>query len=286
MENYSLTKEMQSFNEIEFTYDSQKRKSPALEELLAIIKYRDLIFQLIRRDIVSRYKRSILGVLWTMLQPLGMMLVMNIVFSKLFGRVEGYTAYLLSGLVAWSFFSQTTTSAIHQIVWGGALMRRIYLPLTAFSVSSIGTGVVNMILSLLPLFLIVLITDRPITWAILFLPIPILLLTAFALGVGLMLSTFAIRFPDIKEMYQIIIQAWMYLTPILYPEDIIPESYRHWVLFLNPMYYLIKMFRSLIYDGVLPSLNIVITGSVIALLTLLIGWIYFSSRMDEFAYVA
>jgi ABC-2 type transport system permease protein len=286
MENYSLTKEMQSFNEIEFTYDSQKRKSPALEELLAIIKYRDLIFQLIRRDIVSRYKRSILGVLWTMLQPLGMMLVMNIVFSKLFGRVEGYTAYLLSGLVEWSFFSQTTTSAIHQIVWGGALMRRIYLPLTAFSVSSIGTGVVNMVLSLLPLFLIVLITDRPITWAILFLPIPILLLTAFALGVGLMLSTFAIRFPDIKEMYQIIIQAWMYLTPILYPEDIIPESYRHWVLFLNPMYYLIKMFRSLIYDGVLPSLNIVITGSVIALLTLLIGWIYFSSRMDEFAYVA
>jgi len=286
MENYSLTKEMQSFNEIEFTYDSQKRKSPALEELLAIIKYRDLIFQLIRRDIVSRYKRSILGVLWTMLQPLGMMLVMNIVFSKLFGRVEGYTAYLLSGLVAWSFFSQTTTSAIHQIVWGGALMRRIYLPLTAFSVSSIGTGVVNMVLSLIPLFLIVLITDRPITWAILFLPIPILLLTAFALGVGLMLSTFAIRFPDIKEMYQIIIQAWMYLTPILYPEDIIPESYRHWVLFLNPMYYLIKMFRSLIYDGVLPSLNIVITGSVIALLTLLIGWIYFSSRMDEFAYVA
>jgi len=286
MENYSLTKEMQSFNEIEFTYDSQKRKSPALEELLAIIKYRDLIFQLIRRDIVSRYKRSILGVLWTMLQPLGMMLVMNIVFSKLFGRVEGYTAYLLSGLVAWSFFSKTTTSAIHQIVWGGALMRRIYLPLTAFSVSSIGTGVVNMVLSLVPLFLIVLITDRPITWAILFLPIPILLLTAFALGVGLMLSTFAIRFPDIKEMYQIIIQAWMYLTPILYPEDIIPESYRHWVLFLNPMYYLIKMFRSLIYDGVLPSLNIVITGSVIALLTLLIGWIYFSSRMDEFAYVA
>jgi len=165
-------------------------------------------------------------------------------------------------------------------------MRRIYLPLTAFSVSSSGTGVVNLFLSLLPLFLIVLITHRPITWAILFLPIPVLLLTAFALGIGLMLSTFAIRFPDIKEMYQIIIQAWMYLTPILYPEDIIPESYRHWVLYLNPMYYLIKMFRSLIYDGVLPSLNIIIIGSVIALGTLLIGWIYFSSRMDEFAYIA
>ena len=286
MENYSLTKETQSFNEIEFTYDSQKRKSPALEELFSIIRYRDLIYQLIRRDIVARYKRSILGVLWTMLQPLGMMIVMSIVFSKLFGRVNGYSAYLLSGLIAWTFFSQTTTAAIHQIVWGGALMRRIYIPLTAFSISSVGTGVVNLGLSLIPLLLIMLFIQRPITWAILFIPIPLLLLTAFALGVGLMLATFAIHFPDIKEMYQIIVQAWMYLTPIFYPEDIIPEAYRHWVLYLNPMYYLIDMFRTTIYDGILPSVNIIIVGTAVSLTTLLVGWIYFSSQMDDFAYIA
>ena len=286
MENYSSTKEIQSFNETEFTYDSQKRKSPALEELFSIIRYRDLIYQLIRRDIVARYKRSVLGVLWTMLQPLGMMIVMSLVFSQLFGQVKGYSAYLLSGLIAWTFFSQTTTAAIHQIVWGGALMRRIYIPLTAFSISSVGTGVVNLGLSLIPLLLIMLIVQRPITWAILFIPIPLLLLTAFALGVGLMLATFAIHFPDVKEMYQIIVQAWMYLTPILYPEDIIPEAYRHWVLYLNPMYYLIDMFRTPIYDGILPSLNIIIIGTAVSLATLLVGWIYFSSQMDDFAYIA
>lgn len=269
-----------------FTYDSLKRKSPALEELLDIFQYRDLVYQLVRRDIVARYKRSVLGVLWTMLQPLGMMLIMSIVFSKLFGRIEGYSAYLLSGLIAWTFFAQTTASTVHQSVWGGALMKRIYIPHTAFSISSIGTGLVNLIISLAPLFLILLAIRRPITPAILFIPIPILLLTAFALGVGLLLSSVAVRFPDISEMYQIILQAWMYLTPILYPEDILPEAYRFWLLHLNPMYYLINMFRVPIYEGNLPSLEIILIGTSISLVTLLTGWILFSRQADEFAYVA
>jgi ABC-2 type transport system permease protein len=278
-------KETQSYNDVPFTYDSAQRKSPAMEELFDIIKYRDLIYQLIRRDIVARYKRSILGILWTMLQPLGIMIVLTVVFSSLFGGARGYPAYLLSGLIAWTFFSQTTTAAVNQSVWGGTLMRRIYIPYTAFSVSSVGTGVVNLILSLVPLLLILLITNRPITWAILFLPIPVLLLTAFALGIGLILASLAVRFPDISEMYQIIIQAWMYLTPIMYPATIIPESYRNWLLHLNPMYYLISMFRTPIYEGVLPALSIVAIGTVISLATLVIGWIYFSHQADEFAYI-
>ena len=271
---------------LSFDYDSAQRKSPALEELLDIIRYRDLIYQLIRRDIVARYKRSVLGIMWTMLQPLGIMIVLTLVFSSLFGGARGYPSYLLSGLIAWTFFAQTTTASIHQSVWGGALMRRINVPYTVFSVSSVGTGVVNLTLSLIPLFLILLITDKPITWAVLFLPIPILFLTAFALGVGLMLSSLAVRFPDISEMYQIIVQAWMYLTPILYPVTIIPESYRYWLLHLNPMYYLITMFRTPIYEGSLPSVEIVLMGAAISLLTLVIGWVYFSHQADKFAYIA
>ncbi len=130
-----------------------------------------------------------------MLQPLGMMIILTIVFSKLFGRVEGYAAYLLGGLIAWTFFAQTTTAAIHQSVWGGALMRRIYVPDTAFSVASIGTGVVNLIFHLVPLLAMILILHRPITPAILFLPVAILSLASFALGVGLLLASLAVRFP-------------------------------------------------------------------------------------------
>lgn len=284
-ETFSM-KETSSVDDAVFTYDSAERKSPAVEELLDIIRYRDLIYQLIRRDIVARYKRSILGILWTMLQPLGIMIVLTLVFSSLFGGASDYPSYLLSGLIAWTFFAQTTTEAIHQSVWGGVLMRRINVPYTAFSVSSVGTGVVNLLLSLVPLFLILLITHRPITWAVLFLPVPVVFLTAFALGIGLALSSMAVRFPDISQMYQIIIQAWMYLTPILYPETIIPESYRHWVLHLNPMYYLINMFRTPIYEGTLPSLEITVAGAGLSLLTLIIGWIYFSHQADKFAYIA
>ena len=286
MKNDPSMKEADSFADIPFTYDSKYRKSSATEEFLDLIKYRDLIYQLVRRDIVARYKRSFLGIAWTMLQPLGMMLVLTVVFSQLFGDVDGYAAYLLSGLIAWTFFAQTTTATLEQSVWGSTLVRRIYIPHTVFPVASVVTGIVNLVLSLVPLFLILLITHRPITWAILFIPIPIVLLAAFALGVGLLLSSIAIRFPDVSEMYRIVIQAWMYLTPIMYPSDIIPSAYRAWLLYLNPAYYLILMFRVPIYDGVLPSLPLSLIGAGLSLLTLVIGWIYFSNQADKFAYTA
>jgi ABC-2 type transport system permease protein len=267
-----------------FTYDSQKRRSPAIEEFWDIIHYRDLVFQLVRRDIVARYKRSLLGIAWTMLQPLGMMLVLTLVFSQLFNQIDGYAAYVLGGMMPWIFFSQTTTAAIQQSVWGGALTRRIYVPYTSFPAASIGTGLVNFVLSLIPLIAMTLIVGRPIRLTILFLPFPILLLSAFALGVGLLLSGIAVRFPDIAEMYQIILQAWMYLTPIMYPSDILPEAIRKYLLVLNPMYYLILLFRVPIYDGVMPSPALILTSTVIAVVTLITGWIYFSRQSDKFAY--
>ena len=224
-------------------YDSLKRGPVAVEELRGLIKYRDLIYQLIRRDVVSRYKRSALGVGWTMLHPLGMMAVLSIVFAQLFHSVAGYPAYVLSGLIAWNFFSQTTSAAMTQMVWGSTLLHRIYLPRSAFVVSAIGTGVVNLIISLVPLLLIVLFVGLPLGWTILFLPVPMLLLVAFSLGVGLLFSAWAIYFPDVAEMYQIVLLAWLYLTPVIYPETMIPASYRYWFFHLNPMYYLVKIFR-------------------------------------------
>jgi ABC-type polysaccharide/polyol phosphate export permease len=273
-----------NFPAVDFTYDSHKRKSPALEEMQDIIQYKDLIFQLVRRDVVARYKRSVLGIAWTMLQPLGTMAVLAIVFSQLFGQLEGYTSYLISGLVAWTFFSQSTTAAIYHSVWGGVLIRKIHIPHTSFPISSVGTAVINLSLSLIPLLLIFLATRRPVTSTVLFLPVAIFLLAAFALGVSLLLSSIAVYFPDISDMYQIVVQAWMYLTPIMYPESILPEAYRDWLTHLNPMYYLINIFRYPLYNGSLPPMDVFLTGGAISLATLIIGWIFFSYRADEFAY--
>jgi ABC-type polysaccharide/polyol phosphate export permease len=267
----------------DFVYDSAKRGPVALEELRGIFQYRDLIYQLVRRDIVSRYKRSVLGIAWTLLQPLGMMIILSLVFSTLFQSIKGYPAYILSGLIAWTFFAQTTNAIISQIVWGGALLRHIYMPRTSFAVSAIGTGLVNLVLSVIPLFLIMLVIGLPFRWGLLFLPISMLLLAAFSMGVGLIISTVAVHFPDVAEMYSLVLTAWMYLTPIVYPESIIPEKYR-WLFNLNPMYHVVEMFRSPIFEGVIPGVKTLIAAAVVSLVTLIIGWLFFSKKADEFAY--
>jgi ABC-2 type transport system permease protein len=275
-----ITKTKQALHE----YDSAKRGAVALEELRGLFQYRDLLFQLVRRDVVSRYKRSVLGIAWTMLNPLGMMAVMTIVFSQFFQGARGYPAYILSGLIAWNFFAQTSSASMSQIMWGGSLLHRIYVPRTAFVVSAIGTGLVNLTLSVVPLLLIMLLVGLPLGRSLFFLPLAMLLLGAFALGIGLLLSAWAIYFPDVAEMYQVVLIAWMYLTPVFYPAEIIPESYRFWLFHLNPMYYLIEIFRRPAYESTLVPLPLFATGAGIALFTLVAGWIVFCSRADEFTY--
>ena len=265
-------------------YDSDRRPPAAIEELLAVIQYRDLIVQLVRRDIVARYKRSALGVAWTMLGPIGTMVVTSIVFARVFGRGPGYPAYVLSGLLAWRFFAQTTTSGMRQILWGGTLMHRIYVPKSVFVISAVGTGLVNVLLSLIPLVGVMLIVRVPLHSTIVLFPVSLLILAAFTLGMGLLLATLAVYFPDIAEMYEIVLTAWQYLTPIIYPEDILPRIVRTYLLNLNPMYHLVKLFREPLYLGIWSSPSRIALAAAMAALTLAIGWAVFTGKSDEFAY--
>jgi len=264
-------------------YDSAIHKIPALEEIREVGRYKYLLIQLVRRDILARYKRSVLGVAWTMLNPLGMMIVLSVVFSQLFKGVESYPAYILSGLLAWTFFSQSTNAAMTGLVWGGSLIQRIYIPRTAFGVSAIGTALVNLLISIVPLLAVMLVTRVAIGLSIVFLPVSILLLACFALGVGLILSTMAVYFPDVAEMYQIILLAWMYLTPIIYPEDILPAKL-HLILELNPMYFLVRLFRVPLLEGRIPTLAEILPAAACGIFVLVVGWIFFTSKADEFAY--
>ena len=265
-------------------YDSAKRKHPAIEELFAIFKYRDLIYQLVRRDIVARYKRSVLGVAWTMLNPLGIMIVMTVVFSQVFSRVESYPAYILTGLICWNMFQQSTSFAMTSMVWGSKLLQQIYLPNTSFVISTILASLVNFLLSLIPLFLIMLVTGVSITWTALLLPFPMIFIGAFSLGIGLLISTLAVFFPDIAEIYPVFLRAWMYLTPIIIPVDVLRNILDGWLLKLNPLYYIVEIFREVIYYGTIPPLENWIIAFVISFGTLVLGWILFSTRADKFAY--
>ncbi len=264
-------------------YDSAQLIPHALQELKEAIRYRHLLYQLVRRDILTRYKRSYLGVAWTMLGPLGMMLVLSFVFSHVFGQTSSYPAFILCGLIAWNFFSQCTTGAMSSLVWGGGLLQRIYVPRASFGLSAIGTGVINVGLSFIPLVIVMLATGAPIHLTVIYAPISLLLLACFTLGLGLAISTVAVYFPDVAEMYQIILLAWMYATPIIYPETIIPAQYQ-FILHLNPMYYLVKIWRLPLYDGLWPTWNEFWPAAAIALGMLLVGWFFFTSKSDEFAY--
>jgi len=264
-------------------YDSAQLVPHALQELKEAFKYRYLLFQLVRRDLLTRYKRSFLGVAWTMLNPLGTMIILSVVFSRIFGQTATYPAFVLTGLMAWNFFFQATNQAMSSLVWGGGLLQRIYIPRSSFGLSAIGSGLVNLALSFVPLVLVMLVVGAPMRTTILFLPVSTFFLACFALGVGLGLSTLAVYFPDVAEMYAVLLTAWMYLTPIIYPENIIPANYQ-WLIHINPMYYLVKLWRLPLYDGKWPAWGDIWPAAAIGIVTLLVGWFIFTSKSDEFAY--
>lgn len=265
-------------------YDSSSRPHPLIEEVQAIISYRDLLIQFVSRSLKTRYKRSFLGVFWTMLNPLLTMVVLTIVFSNLFRfSVPDYPIYILSGLYLWNFFSHATSFAMGEMLWSGSLLSRIYVPKSIFAVSAVGTSLVNLVLSLVPLFLIAIILGVSITPAVLILPLSILIVVIFSLGVGLLLSTAAVYFADMLPVYEVLLVIWMYSTPIIYPIEIIPDNFM-WIMKLNPMYYMVTIFRQPIYDGTIPDLGTWLIATSIAIIALILGSLIFTARSHEYAY--
>jgi ABC-type polysaccharide/polyol phosphate export permease len=269
--------------ENEYEYDSAHRRSPAIQELIEIVRFRDLVVQMVRRDVLARYKRSVLGVAWTLLNPLAMMVILTLVFSRLF-EARAFPVYVLTGLLVWTFFTQTTTAAMNQLVMGRTLLHHIYVPRTTFAIAAVGVGVVNLLFALFPLAFIMIVTGGTFHPALVFVPVAILLLALFAFGVGALLSTLAVYYPDVQETYQIALLAWMYLTPIFYPPDIVPESYRWWMFNLNPMFHLVTLFRLPIYYGEWPGAGELGIGALVAGGAAVVGWMVMAARADEIVY--
>lgn len=256
----------------------------ALEEVLEIIRYRELLRNLVIRDIKVRYKRSVLGFAWVMLNPLFMMLILSFVFSALFKvTVPNYTAYVLSGIIFWHFFSQGTSVALLGFVGNSALLNKVYIPKTVFPLSVIISALINFILSLVPLFAILLITGTGISVRILLLPLGILLFLIFCFGVSLILSTITVFFKDMIYIYSVLLMAWMYVTPIFYPPTIIPREYQ-FIFSLNPLYHFIELFRACLYTGSPRMYEHFMYSMAFSALTLLAGWAFYHRYKDRIVY--
>lgn len=250
-----------------------------------LVQYRTLLFNLVSRDLKVRYKRSFLGIVWTLLNPLLMMMVLGVVFSSVMRfSMAHFTVYFLSAFVVWNFVAQTTTWSTACLLGFAPLIRKIYVPKSIFILATVLSGLVNLLVSLIPLACLMLIVSHPVTPALLFLPVPVLCATAFAFGLSLMLSSICIEFNDVVQIYQAAQLAWMYLTPVIYPLTAVPEQY-HWIIKLNPMFYLVEAFRQPIYEGVLPSMKLVAICVGIATVTVAFGWTVFERRADRIAYL-
>ncbi len=265
-------------------YDSAHQPAAFWKEFRDLARYRDLIFELIARNIKVRYKRSLLGVLWTMVNPLLMMTVLTIVFSGIFRfSMDSYAIYLLSGLIVWNFFSESTAEAMSEMIYSGNLFTRIYVPKTVFAISAVGNGLLNLLFSLVPLLLIMLVTGVQIKATALLIPLPILFVTLIALGVGLTLSTVAMYFADILIIYRVLLTAWMYLTPIIYPLEILPENLQRALQF-NPLFYGVEIFRWLLYLDSAPPVSHMLRLATFGLVLFWFGWWIFTKRADEYPF--
>jgi ABC-2 type transport system permease protein len=265
-------------------YDSAKRPHPWVEEFLAVIKYRDLIVQFVSRSLKTRYKRSILGVVWTMLNPLLTMVVLTLVFSNFFKtNIQNYPIYILCGLAFWGFCNSTTRESMAEMVYSGSLLSRIYVPKSVFAISAQGTGLVNLLISIGTVILISLVLRQPIHWSIVVLPVAILLMVLFCLGIGLILSAAAVYFADILPVYDVILTIWFYGTPIIYPATIIPDRWA-WVFKLNPLYHMIQLFRDPIFGGIVPGWQVWLISAAFSISVFVIGGLIFTWKSHEYAY--
>lgn len=247
-------------------------------------RYRELIWALAMKELKIRYKRSVLGFLWALLNPALLMLVLTLVFSTIMRfNIPHYAIFLLSVLLPWTFFSQSLSYAVESIVSNGDLIKKVKVAKLVFPMAALVSNMINLVLSLLPLALLVLIMRHPFYWTWLYLPVPLLALTLFTLGMTFFFAAANVYYRDVAHILQIVLSAWFYLTPIIYSLDFIPVKYK-WIFKLNPLIYVINGFRLAVYYGMLPKAPSIAASFVCGFISLFVGFAIFRKYQNDFVF--
>ncbi len=247
-------------------------------------RYRELIWALALKELTIRYKRSVLGFLWALLNPALLMLVLTLVFSTIMRfAIPHYAIFLLSVLLPWTFFSQSLSYAVESIVGNGDLIKKVKVAKLVFPMAAIVSNLINLFLSLIPLALLVPLMRHPFYWTWLYLPVPLLALTIFTLGMTFFFAAANVYYRDVAHILQVVLSAWFYVTPIIYSLDFIPPKHQ-WIFKLNPIIYVINGFRLSVYYGMLPKATSIIASFVCAFISLFIGFAIFRKYQDDFVF--
>ena len=237
-----------------------------------LLRYRDLIWNLVVRDLKVRYRRSFLGFLWTMLQPLLTMAVLYVVFSSIFRfEVRNYPVYALAGLLFWNFFQQSIVTSMNSLRSVAYILQKLPVPMAVFPIATVISGVINLLLALGPVLILIALTGHKIGPSLLFLPISILIAAVFTLGAGLLLAPLAVFFTDVIELVTVGLTLLFYLTPIIYPKEIVEAHAFYPVVLYNPARSILEVFRDPIYYGKIPPMSHLSLSIVLAVVVLLLG---------------
>lgn len=256
--------------------------NPLVSVCTLCTRYSFLIKQLVSRDFKTKYKRSVLGMAWSFLNPLLTMAVQYIVFSTLFkSDVPNYSVYLLTGIVFMNFFSEAISMGMTSITGNASLIKKVYMPKYIYPVSRVISSLVNFAIALIPLLLVMLATGLKLRPALLLLVFDILCLLGFVTGMGLLLTTAMTFFQDTQFLWGVVSMMWMYLTPVFYPESIIPAKLLT-LYHMNPMYQYITFARICIIDGVSPEPMAYLWCVLSSLTVFLLGVAVFKKNQDKF----
>ena len=256
----------------------------SLGDLLELWSYRELVLVMITRDIKVRYKQTVMGLAWAIIQPLTMMLIFTLIFSTL-AKIPSngfpYPVFVFSGMLAWNFFSTSVSTAGISLISSSNIVSKVYFPRIIIPIASLGVSLVDFCISAGLLLILMLIYGQALSSTILFVPFFMLGLIIVSLGLGSWLAAITVTYRDFRYVIAYLLQIWMYLTPVIYPISFVPESWR-WVLYLNPIYGWVNGIRACFLGQPFDWLGIAIS-TVLSLLILMIGLFYFEKAQRRFA---
>lgn len=255
-----------------------------MNTLKEIYAYREMIISLVRKDLRGRYKGSVLGFLWTFINPLLQLIIYTIVFSTIMkAGIEKYYLFLFVALIPWLFFSTALTGGATCILNQKDMVKKIYFPREVLPIAHVTSCFVNMLLCFVIIFAVVFISGTGInTTALIYLPLIFIVQYILALGVAMFSSAITVYFRDFEHILGIVTMGWMYLTPIMYSTDMIPEEYKS-IFLLNPMTPIIIAYRDILYYKLVPQMSYIFSSLIMGIIMLIIGIVVFSVLKKHFA---
>lgn len=269
-------------------YDAAERSgigSFLTRSLRELVIYRYAVYNFVSTNLSTRYRRSAIGFLWSLLNPLFTMIILSFVFSGFFeNSLANFSIYIFSGLLPWTMIMNSILNGTLSMVSAERYLKKVYVPKIIFPIVVVSGEVVNFLLSLISLFVVAMFLGAKISWALLSLPIALLLTALFLLGLVMIVSIINVYFRDMTHIIQVVFTGLLYLTPILYSIDFVSNTMLYRVIKLNPFAYFIDLFHSIIYYAQFPDWNAWLICLLLTLISLVVGLFVFSSSEKDIIY--